>query len=51
MRRHGPAAESDVDASDDSDDPESTDGSEGEHAAADGDAAAEPGSMQPESER
>ncbi len=50
MRRHGPAAESDVEASDDSDDPESTDGSEGEHAAADGDAAAEPGST-PENER
>ena len=51
VRRHGPAAESDVDASDDSDDPESTNGSEGEPAVADGDAVAEPGSMQPESER
>ena len=51
MRRNGPAAESAVDASDGSDDPESTSGSEGEHAASDGDAAAEPGSTQPENER
>ena len=50
MRRHGPAAESDIDASDDSDDPESTNGSEGEPAVADGDAVAEPGST-PENER
>ena len=50
MRRHGPAAESDVDAGDDSDAPESTGGPDGEHAAADGEAAAEPGST-PESER
>ena len=47
IKRHGPAAESDVDASDgsdgsdSSDDPESTNSSEGEHATADGDAAAE----------
>ncbi len=45
--RHGPAAESDGD----SDDPESADDSDGEHAAADGEAAAEPGSTQPEDER
>ena len=51
MRRHGPAAESAVVASDDSDDPESTRGSEGEYAAADGDADTEPGSAQPEDER
>ena len=51
MRRNGPAEESDVDASDAGDDPESTDGSEGEHAAADGDATAQPGSTQPEDER
>ena len=51
MRRNGPAAESAVDASDGSDDPESTSGSEGEQAASDGDAAAEPGSTQPEHER
>ena len=51
MRRHGPAAESAVIASDDTDDPESSRGSEGEHAAADGDAAAEPGSTQPGNER
>ena len=41
MRRHGPAAESDVDARDRGNDPEGTNGSEGEHAAVDGDAAAE----------
>ncbi len=51
MRRNGPAAESDVVASDDGDDPEITRGSEGEHAAADGDAAAEPSSTQPENMR
>ena len=45
--RHGPAAESDGD----SDDPESADDSDGEHAAADGEAAAEPGSTQPEDEQ
>ena len=44
MGRKGPAAESDVDASDDGDDPENTDDSEGEHSAVEGDAAAEPGS-------
>ncbi len=44
MRRNGPAAESDVDASDDGDDPESTDGSEGEPAAVEGEAVVEPGS-------
>ena len=48
--RNGPAAESDVDAGGDGDDPESTDGSEGESAAADGVATAEPGSMQREDE-
>ena len=41
MKRHGPAAESDVNAGDDGGDPEGTNGSEGEHAAVDGDAAAE----------
>jgi hypothetical protein len=51
IRRNGPAAESDVDAGDDSDDLEGTDGSEGEQAAADGEAAAGPGSTQPEDER
>ena len=51
MRRNGPAAESDVDAGDDGDDLEGTDGSEGEHAEADGEAAAESGSAQPEDER
>ena len=50
MRRKGPAAKSDVDADDDSDAPESTNGPDVEHAAADGDAAAEPGTT-PESER
>ena len=45
--RHGPAAESDGD----SDDPDSADDSDGEHAAADGEAAAEPGSTQPEDEQ
>ena len=50
MRRHGPAAESDADAGDDSDAPESANGPDGEHAAADGEAATEPGST-PESER
>ena len=47
---HGPAAESEVDAGDDGDEPESADGSDGEQAAADGEAAAEPGSTQPEDE-
>ena len=51
MRRNGPAAESDVVASDDGDTPEITRGSEGEHAAADGDAAAEPSPTQPENMR
>ena len=51
MRRNGPAAESDVVASDDGDAPEITRGSEGEHAAADGDAAAEPSPTQPENMR
>ena len=51
VRRNGPAAESDIDAGDDGDDPESTDGSQGEHAAADGEAATESGSAQPEDER
>ena len=41
MKRNGPAAESGVNASDDGDDPESTNGSEGERAAVDGDAAAD----------
>ena len=50
MGRNGPAAESDVGASDDGDDPESTDGAESEHAAAEGDPGAEPGST-PEDER
>ena len=50
MKRHGPASGSDVNASDD-DDRESTDDSGGEHAAVDGDAAADPGSAQPEYER
>ena len=48
MSRHGPAAEFGVDADDD---PEGTDGSEGEPAAADGEATAEPGATQPENER
>ncbi len=51
MGRNGPATESDVDASDDGDDPESTDGAEGEHGAAERDADAEPGSAQPENGR
>ena len=51
MGRHGPAPEPEADASDEGDDPENAEGSEGEHAAADGDAAAEPGSTQPEDER
>ena len=51
MERFGPAAESEVDASDDGDDPESADGSRGWAAAADGEAAAEPGSAQSEGER
>ena len=51
MRRNGPAAESDVDASDDGDDTESTDGSDGEQAAADGAAGAESGATQPEGEQ
>ena len=34
MRRHGPAAESDIDASADDDEPASTDGSDAEHATA-----------------
>ena len=46
---HGPAAESDDDARD-GDEPEGTDGSEREHAAAGGETAAESGSMQPEDE-
>ena len=45
--RHGPAAESNGD----SDDPESADDSDGEHAVADEEAAAEPGSTQPEDEQ
>ena len=49
--RNGPATESDIDAGDDGNDPESTDGAEGEHAAVDGEAAVEPGSPQPEDER
>ena len=49
--RHGPAAKSNGTGRDDGDDTETTDGSEGEHAAADGVATAEPGSMQPEDER
>ncbi len=48
--RNGPAAESDIDASDDGHDPESTDGSEGEQAAADGSTAAGPGVTQQEDE-
>ena len=36
MRRNGPAAQSDLEAGDDGDDQEITNGSEGEHAAADG---------------
>ena len=44
MGRIGPVAESDVDASDDRDDPESTDDTGGEHAAAEGEAVVEPGS-------
>jgi len=51
MRRNGPAAQSDVEASDDGDDQESANSSEGEPAAADGDAAAEPGPSQPEDEQ
>ncbi len=47
MRRNGPLTESDVDASDDGDDLENTDGSD---AAAEGDAAVEPGLTQPEGE-
>ena len=50
MRRNGPAAGSDVDASNDGDDPESTDGSESEHAAAEGDPDAEADST-PEDDR
>ena len=51
MDRHGPAAESDAGAGDDGDDLEGTDDSESEHAATDGEAAAEPGSTQPEDEQ
>ncbi len=51
MRRHGPAAEPGVHADDDGDDPESADGSEDVHAATDEEAAAEPGSPQPEDDR
>ena len=51
MSRHNPAAEFGVDAGDDGDDPVGTDGTEGEPAAADGEATAEPGAMQPENER
>ena len=47
MRRKGPAAESDTGTGDDGEDLESTDGSEREHAAGDGEATAEPGSTQP----
>ena len=50
MRRNGPTAGSDVDAGDGGGDPEGTSGPEGEHAAADGDAATEPGFAQPEGE-
>ena len=50
MRRNGPTAGSAVDAGDGGDDPEGTSGPEGEHAAADGDTATEPGSAQPEGE-
>lgn len=57
MRRNGPATESGVDARDDASDDDGDgdldgdDGSEGEHAAADGDTAAEGGAVQPEDER
>ena len=49
--RHGSAAESDVDASDDGDNPERPDGTEGEQAVADEAVSAEPSSSQPEDER
>ena len=51
MGRHGLAAEPEVDANDDSNDPEGAESSEDEHAAVDGDAAAEASSAQPEGER
>ena len=43
MKRHGPAARSDLDTGDDGGNPEGTNGSEGEHEAVAGDAAAEDG--------
>ena len=50
VRRNGPATASGVDASDDGGDLEGADGSEVDHATADGDAVAESGSAQPEDE-